>query len=270
MDEFSDRLVAVDHLYAEPATAQPSIEVDWSSWASAATDSGRTKATRALDDLREVAGGGGLNRSALFQLAADASWPALHLGTLVWGYGSDGLGNIVKSNALRDLGANDPAQVAEACVAAKSSAREGWNALWPEDRTSAIVGLRVAMGTKLLYFAGYRSCEGLRPLIYDKRVHRTPSKPSLSTWPSPTTSLEKISSVGQTTTSRTFGVAIKPRRSSGSRRMTSSTGSSARTGSREPDTVRSIVSREGDLSTTPRSPRRRADRGPVVTRRTWL
>ena len=52
----------------------------------------------------------------------------------------------------------------------ENGAGEGWSALWGE---SKVHGLGAAFGTKLLYFAGYRSELRPRPLIYDSNVVRS-------------------------------------------------------------------------------------------------
>jgi hypothetical protein len=90
----------------------------------------------------------------------------LFLAAMAWGWGSVGYGPTRVKAVLSQPGAmNRLAAIVD--TVRNRGAGEGWTALLAEHK---VPGLGMAFGTKLLYFAGYRVCPSLRPLILDARV----------------------------------------------------------------------------------------------------
>ena len=148
--------------------AQPAIAmtVDWQEAIEAA---GSPDAVAAYTRVEAVTTDAGLDRPALFSLAEAGDWEALHLASLIWGYGT--FANLTHRRAVEHFVATEGTVRAEICEDARIDTRSAWNGWWTGDGNTAIPGLGVAMGTKLLYFAGYDSAARPRPLIYDRRVH---------------------------------------------------------------------------------------------------
>ncbi|WP_370469405.1 8-oxoguanine DNA glycosylase OGG fold protein [Egicoccus halophilus] len=173
--------------------------------------------TRVLD----VATNGALDRDALFSLAEIADWDALHLATLIWGYGR--FANLTHRKAVKQFVATEPTVRAEVCEEVRINSRAGWGRWWIGKAQTAIPGLRVAMGTKLLYFAGYDSPARPRPLIYDRRVH---SQLTALGYDLTNPTAATASSAGRTTTGPTSSCVLRPQPSVNSNPKTSSTPSS--------------------------------------------
>jgi hypothetical protein len=147
---------------------QPAIAMT-SAWQQAIETGGSPDAVAAYTRVLAVANDSALDRAALFSLAEIGDWDALHLASLIWGYGR--FANLTHRKAVEQFVATDGTVRAEICEEARIDTRAAWNRWWIGDGQTAIPGLRVAMGTKLLYFAGYDSPARPRPLIYDRRVH---------------------------------------------------------------------------------------------------
>lgn len=143
-------------------------------WRAAADSQGVTERVDGLfERLIEAEGSNGvLARSTLLSVAATGDFETLHFGALVWGYGDDGRR---VAPALRNFTAADPSARQEVCELAGQDPEAAWNRWWQVPKRSAIRGLGVPMGTKLLYFAGFDRSSSLRPLIYDGRVFRSMS-----------------------------------------------------------------------------------------------
>lgn len=138
-------------------------------WRPLLEDADAPEALEALTRVEQVASEAGLDRRALFGLAEQADWEALHLGILIWGTGdARNLARTVQQFSEADAHAR-----ASICEAAREDTSSAWGLWWPRDRHSAISTLGVPMGTKLLYFAGFEHASSPRPLIYDQRVHRS-------------------------------------------------------------------------------------------------
>lgn len=150
------------------ARQQPAIPLDVD-WASAITVTGSSAAAAALARVRGAAEPTGLTRNSLFTLANQHDWEALHLAVLIWGYGR--FGQVTHHAAIEAFLKTDADNRAEICEKVRVDTYIAWSRWWPADRQTTLPGLRVAMGTKLLYFAGYDSPTELKPLIYDRRVH---------------------------------------------------------------------------------------------------
>ena len=150
------------------ARRQPAIPltVDWES---AIASSGSAGAKAAMTRVSNVATVDGLTRPNLFALADQHDWEALHLAVLIWGYGR--FANLTHTNAVKAYAATNADNRAEICEKVRTDTYIAWSRWWPADRQSTMPGLRVPMGTKLLYFAGYDSDSHPKPLIYDQRVH---------------------------------------------------------------------------------------------------
>ena len=138
-------------------------------WESAIASSGSAGAKAALQRVTNVAATDGLTRPNLFALAEQHDWEALHLAILIWGYGR--FANLTHTNAVTAYTATNADNRAEICEKVRTDTYIAWSRWWPADRQSTLPGLRVPMGTKLLYFAGYDSDTHPKPLIYDQRVH---------------------------------------------------------------------------------------------------
>lgn len=139
--------------------------ISWSSethpWpqALAGYDSLRT----ALED--EVRGHGGIRREFVFGYAAqDPS--ELFLAAMAWGFGPRNV-RWPRQGEMLVRRADQPKLARIICSVREHGAGEGWSALWGKTHVD---GLGPAFGSKLLYFAGYRSPMGPRPLVYDSNV----------------------------------------------------------------------------------------------------
>lgn len=118
------------------------------------------------DDLVEhVRTTGGISRSFLHQRSlGDAA--GLFLLTMAWGYEDVGYGPY-RTRQVLALPKSDQSIRRIVEVTQSSGAEAGWNALFGEYR---LKGLNLSFGTKLLYFAGYKTGHRPRPLILDDRV----------------------------------------------------------------------------------------------------
>ena len=108
-----------------------------------------------------------LPRSAVFALR-EGSERHLLLAAMVWGFGSIAYG---PSRTQKMLDTEDASsRLSQMVAAARISAAEGYAALWQRDAN--IKYLKSAMGTKLLYFAGYDPSAATGPLVVDANVLR--------------------------------------------------------------------------------------------------
>ena len=108
---------------------------------------------------------GGITRSYLHDRASTDPVD-LFLISMVWGYGKVGYGPRRITDILNQVGADDKLR-AIVETTRNGGAAAGWNALL---NTHRIGGLDMSFGTKLLYFAGYTTSHGPRPLILDNVV----------------------------------------------------------------------------------------------------
>jgi hypothetical protein len=124
--------------------------------------------SRALDTVEDwwAEDGGVLRRDRLHAEATSDDVLPWFLAVMAWGYGSNGQG---RPRVAKILNA-DPRCERITCIRDRAlrGAEVGYRALY--DTSSTVTGLADGFGTKLLYFAGYRRCEGIRPLILDSRV----------------------------------------------------------------------------------------------------
>jgi hypothetical protein len=108
-----------------------------------------------------------LPRCAVFGVS-DGSAKNLLLAAMVWGFGSVAYG---PSRTQKMLKTKDAVSRLEGIVAAaRTSPSAGYGALW--QRGADIKYLKSAMGTKLLYFAGYDASTARGPLVVDANVLR--------------------------------------------------------------------------------------------------
>lgn len=108
-----------------------------------------------------------LPRGAVFEVR-ERSGRDLLLAAMVWGFGSVAYG---PSRTQKMLKTDDAVPRLERIIAAaRTSAGAGYEALWHRD--TSINYLKSAMGTKLLYFAGYDSASAMGPLVVDANVLR--------------------------------------------------------------------------------------------------
>jgi hypothetical protein len=106
-------------------------------------------------------------RSAVFAFR-DGSERHLLLAAMVWGFGSIAYG---PSRTQKMLDTKDSSsRLNQIIAAARISAGAGYAALW--HRGADIKYLKSAMGTKLLYFAGYDLSAATGPLVIDANVLR--------------------------------------------------------------------------------------------------
>ena len=111
---------------------------------------------------------GGISRQAVADIGHNDP-VALLVASMVWGFGSVDYGPSRTADMLR---VDDLESITESIVsAAQRSGAAGFGSLF-ENRATRIAGLGVAMGTKLLYFAGLKHCTGeIAPLVYDLKVY---------------------------------------------------------------------------------------------------
>lgn len=135
-------------------------------------------ALRGHGDLRdalvsEVRRYGGIRREFVFG-CADRRPVELFLAAMAWGFGTTNV-RWPRQAAMLTREGNEP-KVAEIIrQLLEGGAGEGWSALWGDNHVD---GLGAAFGTKLLYFAGYRSKLRPRPLVYDANVVRALNDPA--------------------------------------------------------------------------------------------
>jgi hypothetical protein len=93
---------------------------------------------------------------------------------MAWGFGKRGYGAVRVQRMLQSNNASQ--RIANIVGTVRTlGAGAGWKALLGQ--TEHVRGLGMAFGTKLLYFAAYKSsCPGPRPLILDARVRRAAVK----------------------------------------------------------------------------------------------
>jgi hypothetical protein len=97
---------------------------------------------------------------------ADGDPVELFLLAMAWGFAERGYGPYRTSSILAEDHASD--KIEEIVDQTRNKgAGAGWNALMT---THKIKGMNMSFGTKLLYFAGYRTQHRPRPLILDDRV----------------------------------------------------------------------------------------------------
>jgi hypothetical protein len=110
---------------------------------------------------------GGIRRSFVHRRATGDP-VELFLAAMAWGFGTTPV-HYPKQKEM--LTPPYPAGRIAAIVKAVQSSGAGWSALF--DKATHVTGLGPAFGTKLLYFAGYKSrCPGPRHLILDGNVHK--------------------------------------------------------------------------------------------------
>lgn len=108
-----------------------------------------------------------LPRSAVFGVR-NGSATELLLAAMVWGFGSIAYGPSRTEKMLATTGVLS--RLNRIVAAAQSSPTAGYAALW--HRGADITYLKSAMGTKLLYFAGYDLASASGPLVVDANVLR--------------------------------------------------------------------------------------------------
>lgn len=124
--------------------------------------------TRLLEDLQaEVRDHEGIRREFVFA-HADGDPVALFLLAMAWGFGRT---NVRWPRQMKMLTPPFPESAIGAIVrqVKHDGAGLGWSALWGSNHVN---GLGAAFGTKLLYFAGYKTSVRPRPLILDANVRR--------------------------------------------------------------------------------------------------
>ncbi len=141
----------------------------WRSWAGR-WERDRLPRPDVLDALQhEVEEHDGIRRAFVFEQRDDPL--ALFIAAMAWGFGRHPRAPGRVARMLTPPGA-DPRPIIDDIVgSARSSAADGFTALF-ERRRGRLPGLGTAFGTKLLYFAAYVSGPSPRPLIYDQFVWR--------------------------------------------------------------------------------------------------
>jgi hypothetical protein len=115
-------------------------------------------------------------RTYLYSLTAPLRVEELLIGTLAWGYGTDGTGRprTKKTLTVQTDPTKTPFEVATEIVriAQTKGAKEGFSALF-DGNAGRLKNVGTSYGTKLLHFGAYRELTGSpRPLIYDKNAWR--------------------------------------------------------------------------------------------------
>ena len=110
---------------------------------------------------------GGIARSFIHDWAEGHDDPVgLFLLAMAWGFAEVGYGPYRTLSILAENGAAE--KIGKIVARTRTEgAGAGWNALLTTHR---INGMNMSFGTKLLYFAGYRTQHRPRPLILDYRV----------------------------------------------------------------------------------------------------
>jgi hypothetical protein len=120
-----------------------------------------------MDVFEEASAVGGINRSYVHDYGATHDDPvALFLLAMAWGFAEVGYGPYRVEQVLAQQDAEDKIGHIVSETRTKG-ASAGWTALLASHR---IKGMNMSFGTKLLYFAGYRSGKYPRPLVLDDRV----------------------------------------------------------------------------------------------------
>lgn len=147
--------------FSSTDVASHRVKFNPEAWRTAFTDHEETLTQLAQHAHAE----GGIARAYLHD-RADIDPVELFLISMVWGYGKVGYGPRRITDILNRVGAADKLR-AIVETTRNDGAAAGWNALL---NTHRIGGLDMSFGTKLLYFAGYRTDHRPRPLILDNVV----------------------------------------------------------------------------------------------------